>query len=615
MFAFDGDHFKNINAVIIKSSSPDYPQQGDLWYDTTGQQFKVYLDPNWTPISPLYTAQQGKSGPEVSTVHNNLTNQDATVTKYYNAGTVVGVMVDTTVNPSVEIPGVQGSLVKGFNLGDGAKIRGTATNAEHLGNLLPSSFMRTDTDTGTSGNLTVTNDNGIAIGTLGDLVLNAYHEYDLGNVLLDSTTSIISTQPDSGLNLITTNTLGGQVNALVFLGDGTATFVSDVYLSQDLFVNGNLGVSGNVLLESNLEVGVDAQIDGNLDVIQDINAVNITLISNVTSDNLSVTTADVSDFTVFGTPVDLLDNVDISTDGVVRINTKYDPDAGSVVRIYGNVQMESDNGIDFVTGPHNSYVYGADGRIVLGTEDNDIFLIERDGSVIINSNLIVPELTSDTIYAAGNVIITDGGITTTTVDGNLDLQGDGSGFVRVNALYSDSSVETQTLDVGSISQSTSPTTGAAVIYGGLGVVKNLNVGGNVRVTGSLRWSSTIEKTEIIGDQFLSGDINVNMATGSTKYYTLPAAGNWIPNFQGSPSLRLDAMLQTGESVTAVMIASITNAAYYSNTIKVDGHAVTPRWLAFTPSAGDGDSIDVYSYSITKTGANAWLVLAGVSNFV
>jgi endonuclease V-like protein UPF0215 family len=75
------------------------------------------------------------------------------------------------------------------------------------------------------------------------------------------------------------------------------------------------------------------------------------------------------------------------------------------------------------------------------------------------------------------------------------------------------------------------------------------------------------------------------------------------------------MLQTGESVTAVMIASITNAAYYSNTVKVDGNDVTPRWLAFTPSSGDGDSIDVYSYSITKTGANAWLVLAGVSNFV
>ena len=59
----------------------------------------------------------------------------------------------------------------------------------------------------------------------------------------------------------------------------------------------------------------------------------------------------------------------------------------------------------------------------------------------------------------------------------------------------------------------------------------------------------------------------------------------------------------------------TGSAYYLNAIQIDGSAVTPEWQGGTaPSAGNANSIDVYSFTIFKTGSAAYTVLASQVQF-
>jgi hypothetical protein len=74
-------------------------------------------------------------------------------------------------------------------------------------------------------------------------------------------------------------------------------------------------------------------------------------------------------------------------------------------------------------------------------------------------------------------------------------------------------------------------------------------------------------------------------------------------------------MATGQSITAVFMVTQGSTAYYSSAVQVDGSAVTPKWQGGTaPTSGNASSIDVYSYTIIKTGSAAFTVLASQTKF-
>jgi hypothetical protein len=74
-------------------------------------------------------------------------------------------------------------------------------------------------------------------------------------------------------------------------------------------------------------------------------------------------------------------------------------------------------------------------------------------------------------------------------------------------------------------------------------------------------------------------------------------------------------MATGQSITAVFMVTQGATAYYSSAVQVDGSSVTPKWQGGTaPTSGNASSIDVYSYTIIKTGSAAFTVLASQTKF-
>ena len=78
---------------------------------------------------------------------------------------------------------------------------------------------------------------------------------------------------------------------------------------------------------------------------------------------------------------------------------------------------------------------------------------------------------------------------------------------------------------------------------------------------------------------------------------------------------LNSILAVGQSVTCSLLVTNGATAYYPSTIQVDGSTVTPKWQTGTaPTAGNANSVDVYTFAIVKTANLTYTVLASQVKF-
>lgn len=125
----------------------------------------------------------------------------------------------------------------------------------------------------------------------------------------------------------------------------------------------------------------------------------------------------------------------------------------------------------------------------------------------------------------------------------------------------------------------------------------------------------IKETTTVSATAPTGTINYDVATQSVLYYTTNASGNWTLNLRGNSSTTLNSLMSTGQTITVTFITTQGATAYYNNVVTIDGNAVTPKWQnGVTPSAGDINSLDVYTFAIVKTANATYTVLASLAKF-
>jgi hypothetical protein len=74
-------------------------------------------------------------------------------------------------------------------------------------------------------------------------------------------------------------------------------------------------------------------------------------------------------------------------------------------------------------------------------------------------------------------------------------------------------------------------------------------------------------------------------------------------------------MSSGEQISVVFVTPNGGTAYYPTAFNIDSSAVVPLWLGGTaPSSGNINSTDVYVYTIIKTGAATFTVLASQNKF-
>ena len=96
---------------------------------------------------------------------------------------------------------------------------------------------------------------------------------------------------------------------------------------------------------------------------------------------------------------------------------------------------------------------------------------------------------------------------------------------------------------------------------------------------------------------------------AVHYLTTASTANGTLNITYASGTTLNTAMATGQAITFSLLITNTTA-YYVNAVQVDGSAVTPKWSGGTaPSAGNASAVDIYSFTVLKTGSAAFTVLA------
>jgi len=115
----------------------------------------------------------------------------------------------------------------------------------------------------------------------------------------------------------------------------------------------------------------------------------------------------------------------------------------------------------------------------------------------------------------------------------------------------------------------------------------------------------------------TGTIALYPSTQSVLYYTTNASGNFTINLTWSSGTTMNTALSTGQAVTVAFMVTNGATAYYNNVVQVDGSTsgVTTKWQGgIAPASGNASSIDIYTYTVIKTGSATFTVLASQTKF-
>ena len=116
---------------------------------------------------------------------------------------------------------------------------------------------------------------------------------------------------------------------------------------------------------------------------------------------------------------------------------------------------------------------------------------------------------------------------------------------------------------------------------------------------------------------LSDNATIGIATANIFYFTTQENTTITPNITWSDTHTLSSKMNVGDVATVTVIATAAAGGYAANWA-IDGNGVTEEWVGGSaPSAGGDDGLDIYTFTIIKTGTgtgdSGWKVIANVTN--
>ena len=234
---YDGTSFKPSAGAKSQALAPTSPSAGDLWHDSDDDQLYIYTGSAFQLIGPVYTAGQTLSGWKIETLGSAGGNK--VVSSMYAGNTRVAILSKETFTPSVTQTGfasIKAGLTLNSTLGavfEGSSsqtgivdVSGTTNTSSTL--IAGGNFLRTDAADTTTGALTVDTDSGIIIGDAQELTVT----------VASNNVTVAQTSQDKDLKF-TVNDGGVTKTPLQLTGaDG------GVDITGDLTIVGNLNVSG-----------------------------------------------------------------------------------------------------------------------------------------------------------------------------------------------------------------------------------------------------------------------------------------------------------------------------------------------------------------------------------
>lgn len=282
---YNGATYVPVSSATVSNTQPNTLSAGDLWFDDIGKQLYFFDGTRAILIAPDYSFTQGLSGLVVSSVLDTL-NQTKVITSLYNNGILLGIFAKDTFTPKIDIPGFSGSVQVGFTAGTlaGLKFNVTCTNSERLGGALANLYVRTDTSNTINGQLNLTSDLGLIVGSAGQANLFVTS----GDVLL------LNAASNKKLTLNVRRGTNQEDAVVINAADRTIAMFpgfadSVVTTGGSLVVTGDLTVEGTTTTINTANVSIE---DKNITIA------NVISPSDITADGAGITIKGLTDKTI-----------------------------------------------------------------------------------------------------------------------------------------------------------------------------------------------------------------------------------------------------------------------------------------------------------------------------
>jgi hypothetical protein len=282
---YNGSDFIPVSSATISNTQPSTLSIGDLWFDDVGAQLYFYDGTAPILIGPAYSTIQGISGLKVESILDTL-NQTRVITYLYNNGILLGIFSKDTFTPKGEIIGFSGSIQPGFNAGTlpGIKFNVTCTNSEQLGGAVATTYVRRDTSNNIDGQLRITTDLGVVIGSAGqaNLYVNGGDIY-MSNASTDKSLILNVRKGITQEDAITIDAANRTIDLYSGFTDSVVT------TGGNLVVTGNLTVEGTTTTVNTTNVTIEDK---------NITLANASVVSDATADGGGITIKGSTDKTI-----------------------------------------------------------------------------------------------------------------------------------------------------------------------------------------------------------------------------------------------------------------------------------------------------------------------------
>lgn len=282
---YNGLDFVPVSSATISSSQPSTLATGDLWYDNVRQQLFFFDGTAAILLAPSYSSAQSLSGLRVDTILDTL-NQTRVITSLYNNGILLGIFAKDSFTPKVAIIGFTGSIDPGFNAGTLAnfKIRATCTNSDSLGGAVATTYVRTDSSNAINGQLQITVDSGLILGSAGQ-----------GLLFVNSGDFVLANSSQDKNITLSVNKASTQENAIVINASARTVGLYPTISASTVNVGGNLVIAGDLTVE-----GTTTTLNTSVFTVEDKNIIiaNVASPTNSTADGAGITIKGTTDKTV-----------------------------------------------------------------------------------------------------------------------------------------------------------------------------------------------------------------------------------------------------------------------------------------------------------------------------
>jgi hypothetical protein len=265
---YDGTSFKPTGGAKSQATAPTSPSAGDLWHDTDDDQLYVYTGSEFLLVGPVYTKGQTLSGWKIETLASAGGNK--VVSSMYAGNTRVAILSKETFTPTDTQTGfaeIKAGITLNSTLGavfDGTNTQASSVDVSSTSNtsatlIAGGNFLRADEADTTTGQITVDSDDGIRIGDSQELTIS----------VSSNDVTVAQTSQDKDLKF-TVNDGGVTKTPLQLTGaDGGIDITGDVTITGNLTISGSydkssVDVSTYVDAFIGLNEGNASNVDGGL---------------------------------------------------------------------------------------------------------------------------------------------------------------------------------------------------------------------------------------------------------------------------------------------------------------------------------------------------------------